>query len=103
MLAVYEIQKETDVPEEKRNWRSSNYLSLSFIPNAQTELVTTTYYQPVFNDFSNYRLLNQSVFKIRAGKKVFVNLNWNYQFDAVPAAGVPGETYSFSTGIELSL
>ncbi|MES1218188.1 MAG: DUF481 domain-containing protein [Bacteroidota bacterium] len=103
VLAVYEIQKETDVPEEKRYWRSSNYLSLSFIPNAQTELVTTTYYQPVFNDFSNYRLLNQSVFKIRAGKKVFVNLNWNYQFDAVPAAGVPRETYSFSTGIELSL
>jgi hypothetical protein len=103
ILGVYEIQKETGVHQERRDWRTSDYISLSFMPNGQTEFITTTYYQPVLKQFSDYRLLNQTTFKIRAGRKISVSINWNYQFDATPADGVPRETYSFSTGIELSL
>ncbi|MCW3117662.1 MAG: hypothetical protein JWM28_1744, partial [Chitinophagaceae bacterium] len=87
ILAAYEIQKETGVPQERRDWRSSDYLSLTFSPDERTEFITTTYYQPVFNNISDYRLLSQTMFKIKAGKKISVNLNWTYQFDARPAGG----------------
>lgn len=103
ILAMYEIEKQTVNKETIRDWRNSSYLSLSYFPNDQTEFTTTTYYQPLFNNFSDYRLLNQCIFKIKASKKISVTLNWNYQFDSIPAENVPRDTYSFSTGLELSL
>ena len=102
-LPMYEIEKETGVSKHIRNWRCSNYLSLTFIPNKQTELTTTTYYQPVMFDAGDYRLLNQSTCKIKAGKKIAVVIRYNYQYDASPAAGITKETYNFGTGIQVDL
>jgi Protein of unknown function, DUF481 len=103
VLAMYEIEKQTMNKEKIRDWRNSDYLSLSYFPNDQTEFTATTYYQPLFNNFRDYRLLNQCIFKIKASKKISVTLNWNYQFDSTPAIGVTRDTYSFSTGLELNL
>lgn len=102
-LPMYEIEKETGVAKEIHDWRISNYLSLSFLPNKQTELTTTTYYQPVLFDAGDYRLLNQTSFRIMASKKVAIVLNWNYQYDASPAPDVPTDTYNLSTGLEVAL
>jgi len=102
-LPMYEVEKETGVAGNITNWRCSNYLSFTFIPNKQTELTTTTYYQPVMFDAGDYRLLNQTTCKIKAGKKVAVAINFNYQYDASPAAGVTKETYTFGTGVDVSL
>ena len=102
-LPMYEIEKERGVAALIRNWRCSNYLSLTFIPNKQTELTTTTYYQPVLFVASDYRLLNQSTCKIKAGKKIAVVIRYNYQYDASPAAGVTSETYTFGTGLQVDL
>jgi hypothetical protein len=102
-LAMYEIEKETGNPHRISNWRSSSYVSISFLPNKQTELISTTYYQPVLFDAGDYRLLNQTSCKIKAGKKIAIALNWNYQYDALPAAGVKNETYNFSTGLQVEL
>jgi hypothetical protein len=102
-LVMYETEKETGNPKQIHNWRSSNYFSLSYLPNSQTELVSTTYYQPVFFDISDSRLMNQTSCKVKAGKKIVISINWNYLFDTTPAAGVVKETYSFSTGIEVDL
>lgn len=101
-LVMHEIEKETNMPRETYNWRSSNYLSITYLPNKQTEITTTTYYQPVLFDIGDYRLLNQSVVKISATKKIAVAIRCNYQYDASPATGVTKETYNFSTGIEIS-
>jgi Protein of unknown function, DUF481 len=102
-LPMYEIEKETGVSQHITNWRCSNYLSFTFIPNKQTELTTTTYYQPVMFDAGDYRLLNQSTCKIKAGKKIAVVIRYNYQYDASPAAGITRETYTFGTGIDVDL
>jgi hypothetical protein len=102
-LPMYEVEQETGVSKHITNWRCSNYLSLTFIPNKQTELTTTTYYQPVMFDAGDYRLLNQTTCKIKAGKKVAVVIRYNYQFDAYPAAGINRETYTLGTGVDVSL
>ena len=102
-LPMYEVEKETGVSQHITNWRCSNYLSVTFIINKQTEFTTTTYYQPVLFDAGDYRLLNQSNFKIKAGKKVAVVIRYNYQYDASPAAGVTKETYTFGTGVNVDL
>jgi hypothetical protein len=102
-LPMYEIEKEKDRPKPLYDWRLSSYLSITFVPNKQTELTTTTYYQPVMFDIGDYRLLNQSSLKVKAAKKIAIAINWNYQYDASPATGVVTDTYNFSTGIEVSL
>ena len=102
-LPMYEIEKETGNPIVIYDWRCSNYISFTFLPNKQTELTSTTYFQPVLFNGSDYRLLNQSSLKVAASKKISIALNWNYQYDASPAAGVPTDTYSFSTGIDVNL
>lgn len=102
-LPMYEVEKETGVPEHIINWRCSNYISFTFIPNKQTEFTTTTYYQPVMFDAGNYRLLNQSSCKIKASKKIAVVIRYNYQYDASPATGVNKETYNFGTGLQVDL
>lgn len=100
-LPMYEIEREKDNPQLIRDWRLSNYVSFTFVPNKQTEFTSTTYYQPVLFDIGNYRLLNQSICKISASKRIAVVIKWNYAYDASPPAGVPKDTYSFSTGIEV--
>jgi hypothetical protein len=102
-LPMYEVEKETGVSRHITNWRCSNYLSFTFIPNKQTELTSTTYYQPVMFDAADYRLLNQSTCKIKAAKKIAVVIRYNYQYDASPAAGVAKETYNFGTGVQVDL
>lgn len=102
-LPMYEVEKETGATHNITDWRCSNYLSFTFAPNKQTEFVTTTYYQPVMFDAGDYRLLNQSSFKIKAAKKVSVVIRYNYQYDASPAAGVTSETYTFGTGVDVDL
>lgn len=102
-LAMYEREKETGKDEVITDWRSSNYLSFTYLPKEQIEFTTTTYYQPVYFRGKDYRLLNQSTFKIQASKKIAVSLNWTYLYDASPAEGITKDTYNFSTGIELDL
>ncbi|MGB4937155.1 MAG: DUF481 domain-containing protein [Ferruginibacter sp.] len=102
-LPMFEIEKERDRPDQIQDWRISNYLSITWLPNTQTSISSTLYYQPVLFDIADYRLLNQLSCKIAASKKVAVAIKWNYQFDASPAAGVPLETYNFSTGVEIGL
>lgn len=102
-LPMYEVEKETGVSKHIRDWRCSNYLSVTFIPNKQTELTSTTYYQPVMFDAGDYRLMNQSSCKIKAAKRIAVVIRYNYQYDASPAAGVPRETYILGTGIDVDL
>lgn len=102
-LPIYEIEKEKDRSKPEYDWRLSSYLSITFVPNKQTELTSTTYYQPQLFDMGDYRLLNQSSLKVKASKKVGISINWNYQFDATPAAGIVTDTYNLSTGIHVEL
>jgi hypothetical protein len=46
-LPMYEIEKVKNRPKALYDWRLSNYVSVTFVPNKQTELTTTIYYQPV--------------------------------------------------------
>lgn len=102
-LPMYEVEKEKDKPSPVHDWRLSSYLSITLVPNKQTELTSTTYYQPILFDVGDYRLLNQSSLKVKAAKKIAVVINWNYQYDATPATGIVTDTYNLSTGIEVDL
>lgn len=103
-LAMYEREKELTEPVIKHSdLRSSSYLSFSWEPQSNMSLMSTTYFQPLFNKFSDHRVLNTLSFTIDATPHLGVTVNWNYLFDSAPAGTAPKTTYHFGTGLTYEL
>ena len=104
-LAMYEFEKETSSAGiiEHKDVRSSSYLSLTWKPASNLELISTTFYQPLFKNFKDFRILNQDQFRLSVTHKLSLTLDWNYLFDQYPAEGVPKTNYTFTTGVSYDL
>jgi|CXWL01.1.fsa_nt_gi hypothetical protein len=100
-LFMFENEKEKTSPAALHNdWRNSSYISFTWTPKDNIELISTTYLQPLLKKPSDYRLLNQAIFKVKASPHFALSVKWNYLYDRFPAGIVPRNPYSFSTGID---
>jgi len=100
-LFMFEREREKTAPViHHDDWRNSSYVSFTWLPNANTELISTTYYQPLLNKFSDYRILNQAVLRVKASPHFALSVKWNYLHDRFPAGVAPRSPYTFSTGID---
>jgi hypothetical protein len=100
-LVMHEYERELDSIKTIHNdIRSSSYVSFSLLFNSQTELVNTIFYQPLFTNISDFRILDQMKFSVKTGKKFAITLNLNYLYDNFPVQGVPRINYTFSTGLD---
>ncbi len=98
-LVMYENEKEKTTPVLIHNdLRSSSYLSFTWRPQQNLNLVSTTYYQPLFKNMSDYRILNQLVLKVKASAHFSLSVKWNYLWDSYPAGDAVSTVYSFATG-----
>ena len=103
-LVMYEREKEiTDPVVRHKDIRSSSYISFTFTPRENIELISTTFFQPRFNQFSDYRILNEATFKVKASKHFSVSMRWEFLYDRFPAGTSPTTTYNLSTGIQAEL
>jgi hypothetical protein len=103
-LFMYEREMERTNPKITHNdIRNSSYLSFTWLPKDYLEMISTTYFQPLVSKFSDYRILNQLSFKIKATPHFSLSLKWNYLHDRFPAGTAPKTTYSFATGITYQL
>ncbi|HMR92155.1 MAG TPA: DUF481 domain-containing protein [Chitinophagaceae bacterium] len=102
-LIMYEFEKERTTPASNinKNIRSSSYISFTFVPSDNTELINTTFFQPRFGHFSDNRVFSQTSLKVKASKRFSLNIRYNYLHDRVPAKGAPATTYNLSSGIEI--
>jgi hypothetical protein len=99
-LLMYEYEKEaTDEQTTHKNFRNSSYVALTLLPKDYLQIVNTLFYQPLLKDFADYRVLNQTSVKVKAGKRLSLSLNWNYLFDSRPVISYPKVNYSLSTAI----
>lgn len=102
-LAMYENEKLSDgITPVQKNLRNSTYLSFSLYPRDNISLISTTYYQPILKNFSDYRFSNQSSLGVEMFKNVSLNLSYTFTYDTFPAIGIPSSQYDFSTGIAYS-
>mgnify|MGYP003498135403 FL=1 len=99
VLAMYEYERELTVPPvSHHDVRNSNYLSFTIKPTATLEIISTTFYQPRFSQWGDFRILNQESASLAITQKLSATINWNYLYDQFPVAGVPKSNYTFSTG-----
>lgn len=103
-LFMYELEKEKTTPVVKHNdVRNSSYLSFTWLPRSNIEMISTTYFQPLLNKLSDYRILNQITFNVKATNHFGLSLQWNYLHDRFPAGTAPKTTYNFATGFTYEL
>ncbi|NND63277.1 MAG: DUF481 domain-containing protein [Flavobacteriaceae bacterium] len=102
-LIMYEHEEVTDgITPLQRDFRASAYLSFSLYPSENVTVVSTTYYQPLLDSFSDYRISSQSSLVVGLFKNFSINTTYTFIYDAFPAIGIPNSQYDLSTGITYS-
>ena len=100
-LLMYEQEKENTAANIVHNdIRSSSYISFTITPNKQLEIISTSFFQPLLNNWNDYPILNQVSVRVKAGKRSGLKINWNYLNDSYPVQGIPSINYTLSTGID---
>lgn len=103
-LMMFENEKEITKPSVIHNdIRNSSYLSFTWLPAANLDLVSTTYLQPKIDQFADCRILNQISFKVKATPHFSMSIRWNYLHDKFPAGTAPNTIYTFGTGLNYEL
>ena len=97
-------EKERTTPIIKHNdFRNSSYVSFTWLPRDNIEMISTTYFQPLLKKLSDFRILNQIAFAVKATPHLGLEVKWNYLHDRFPAGNAPRTTYMFATGLRYDL
>ncbi len=103
ILAMYEIERETNDANSGliyRDWRNSDYFSFTVDLSETLELISTTYYQPLFSDLNDYRVLTNNELNVKAGKRFSVSLSYIMLYDSRPVSGIVNADTSLSMGLK---
>ncbi|MBT8205296.1 MAG: DUF481 domain-containing protein, partial [Eudoraea sp.] len=85
---MYEIEKSNAFDRQFYNHRNSSYLSLSVsLAEGRLDLTNTLYYQPLYQDFGNYRVLQQLKAEIPINKILKFSGLFNYFFNSITPQG----------------
>lgn len=100
-LYVFEYEILVDDFTIEKNHRWSSYISLSLFPRDNVTIASTTYFQPKFNDFSDFRISSDNKLGIGINHKIKLNINFNLAYDNQPPIGIPKLTYVLQNGFEM--
>jgi Protein of unknown function, DUF481 len=79
--------------------RNSSYVSFSVdIPQVKAELISTTYFQPLFANLQDYRILSENRLDFYITKRFKVQTSFRYFFDSRPPEGINNYTLAFKQG-----
>jgi len=99
LLYMYEIENLTDSDITGKYHRISSYLSFSFSPSEKTSFVSTTYYQPNIENFSDYRVSSGNSFLVKLSRRISFILNVGFEYDSMPAEGINKSSYAVSNSL----
>ncbi|MCA9642080.1 MAG: DUF481 domain-containing protein [Myxococcales bacterium] len=83
--------------------RSSNYLTFSWLVDERVSLVSTTYYQPRFDEPSDYRLFSQLSADFGVTTVLKAGMSLMLRYDSLPPGGVESTDWSVVNTLGLEL
>lgn len=99
-LLMFEHEEASDnTIDILRDFRGSAYFSCSIYPLDNISVVSTTYYQPLIKQLSDFRISNETSLGIKVFKNLQYKTTFTYQYDASPIIGIPKTQYELSNGI----
>ncbi|MDT0676702.1 DUF481 domain-containing protein [Autumnicola musiva] len=101
---MYEIEYSDKAESTEYNHRNSTYISLSYFPESgRFSIANTFYYQPLYKNFKDYRLLEQFRLDIPLAKWFKVFALYNYYFDSKTPLNTNEYTSNLNIGVGISL
>lgn len=100
LMGEYEKQADRVI---NRHIRYSLFISFDYQFNKNTGLNLITYYQPDLLDPDDYRLSNETGFRIKITTKLRYKLVYNLTYDKYPPAGVPQTMYFINNVLNYEL
>ena len=101
-LIMYEYEKASNLISDRiqNDIRGSAYLSFSLYPTEKISVISTSYYQPKLDAFSDYRFSSNTSLLFEIYKNLAFKANFNYFFDAVPvSSNIPKTQYELTNGL----
>lgn len=104
-LVMYEYERaaNTVIDRVQKDVRASTYLSFSMYPTETISIISTSYYQPKLDAFSDFRLSSNTSLLFVIFKNLAFKTNFNYYYDAVPVSNViPKTQFELTNGLVYS-
>lgn len=101
-LVMYEYEKATNVVADRvqEDIRGSAYVSFSLYPTEKLSIISTSYYQPKFEAFKDYRISSNTSLLFEIYEDLAFKTTFNYFFDAFPvSASIPKTQYELTNGL----
>lgn len=105
-ILMYEYEKETNSNPLLQNnyiyhydYRLSAYFTFTYFPNENLAFKTTTFYQPRFDQFSDYRIHSYNSLTVKLIKKLALSITYVLSYDTEPAISIPNTQYELLNGI----
>jgi hypothetical protein len=98
-LYMYEYEELDKEDIINRNHRISSYVSFTLKLNDRLKLINTSYFQPLINDFNDFKFSSETDFEIMISKKFSYALSYSYYYDAFPPLEVPQSVYALTNKI----
>ncbi len=97
---MYEVEESDDFNLTFYNHRNSSYLSLSVrLADGRLDLTNTLYYQPLYRDFGNYRILQQLKTEVPITSKLKFSGLFNYFLNSI----TPEDDSEYASELSLGL
>ena len=103
LASLYMFEYEEQSPPEtsfQRNHRLSMYLHADYEIADDFDFFTTVYYQPLLDQFSDYRIPLQAQLDFEFIENLSFFARFSFLFDNFPAANTPKEVYTIANGIK---
>jgi hypothetical protein len=101
---MYELERSDELDADFKNHRNSSYISFTgHFPKAKLTIVNTLYYQPLYNDFSDYRLLEQFKAQYPISKHLKIFALYDYYFDSYTPKARTQYTSKTKVGLSINL
>lgn len=81
-------------------WRASTYMTTDYLLSEQVKLHETVYFQPVWSDMADFRVLNDTALKVSLTEHLALSLTLEVTYDSRPPVGTVKGNVSYKTGVE---
>lgn len=98
IAGMYEYEESTTFIYQN-NIRGSSYISFNWDINQKVRFKTINYYQPLLNNFSDFRISNESSLSLGITENLTFNTIFNLLYDTQPVEGIPNTITSISNGL----
>ena len=100
---MYEVEYSDQAGTTKYNHRNSTYFTLSYAPKTgKFSVANTLYYQPLYRDLNDYRILEQFRLDIPLSGWLKIFTIYNYYFDSKTPLNTEEYTSNLNIGVGLS-